>query len=82
MILSVGDNKNIKRTAKIAFPNIIFVDSLTDIVPKFYKYTSERSSKNVVGKIKALYTQKTIEDYKQALKTFKFTYNNVILLIQ
>lgn len=78
LFLSVGNNKNIKRTAKIAFPNIIFVDSLTDIVPKFYKYTSERSSKNVVGKIKALYTQKTIEDYKQALKTFKSTYNNVI----
>lgn len=78
LFLSVGDNKNIKRTAKIAFPNIIFVDSLTDIVPKFYKYTSERSSKNVVGKIKALYTQKTIEDYKQTLKTFKSTYNNVI----
>ena len=78
LFLSVGDNKNIKRTAKIAFPNIIFVDSLTDIVPKFYKYTSERSSKNVVGKIKALYTQKTLEDYKQTLKTFKSTYNNVI----
>lgn len=78
LFLSVDDNKNIKRTAKIAFPEIVFVDSLTDIVPRFYKYTSERSSKNVVGKIKALYTQKTIADYKNALKTFKDTYNNVI----
>ncbi|MGN1327420.1 MAG: transposase, partial [Clostridia bacterium] len=78
LFLSVDDNKNIKRTAKIAFPNIIFVDSLTDIAPKFYKYTSERSSKNVVGRIKALYTQKTLEDYKQALEAFKATYNNVI----
>ena len=78
LFLSVSDNKNIKRTAKIAFPDIVFVDSLTDIVPKFYKYTSERSSKNVVGKIKNLYTQKTLENYKQALETFKSTYNNVI----
>ena len=78
LFLSVDDNKNIKRTAKIAFPNIVFVDSLTDIAPKFYKYTSERSSKNVVGKIKAIYTQKTISDYKNTLKTFKDTYNNVI----
>ena len=78
LFLSVDDNKNMKRTAKIAFPDIIFVDSLTDIAPKFYKYTSERSSKNVVGKIKALYTQKTLENYKQALETFKATYNNVI----
>ncbi len=52
LFLSVDDNKNIKRTAKITFPNIIFVDSLTDIAPKFYKYTSEKFSKNVVGKIK------------------------------
>lgn len=78
LFLSVDDNKNMKRTAKIAFPEIIFVDSLTDIAPKFYKYTSERSSKNVVGKIKALYTQKTISDYKNTLKAFKDTYNNVI----
>ena len=78
LFLSVGDNKNIKRTAKIAFPSIVFVDSLTDIAPKFYKYTSERSSKNVVGKIKALYTQKTLDTYKQTLEGFKATYNNVI----
>lgn len=78
LFLSVSDNKNIKRTAKIAFPKIVFVDSLTDIAPKFYKYTSERSSKNVVGKIKALYTQKTLDTYKQAMERFKTTYNNVI----
>ena len=34
LFLSVDDNKNMKRTAKIAFPEIIFVDSLTHIVPK------------------------------------------------
>lgn len=33
LFLSVDNNKNIKRTAKIAFPDITFVDSLTDIVP-------------------------------------------------
>lgn len=37
LFLSVDDNRNMKRTAKIAFPDIIFVDSLTDLVPKFYK---------------------------------------------
>lgn len=78
LFLAIDDNKNFKRTAKIAFPNVIFVDSLTDIAPKFYKYTSERSSKNVVGKIKDLYTQKTLDEYKQKLKLFKTTYNNVI----
>lgn len=78
LFLSVNDNKNIKRTAKVAFPSIVFVDSLTDIAPKFYKYTSERSSKNVVGKLKALYTQKTIGGYKQSLESFKTVYNNVI----
>lgn len=78
LFLSVDDNKNMKRTAKIAFPNIVFVDSLTDIVPKFFKYTSERSSKNVISKIRALYTQKTLAEYKETLKFFKSTYNNVI----
>ena len=32
LFLSVDDNKNMKRTAKIAFPEIIFVDSITYIV--------------------------------------------------
>ena len=35
LFLSVDDNKNMKRTAKIAFPDVVFVDSLTDIAPKF-----------------------------------------------
>lgn len=78
LFLSVDDNKNIKRTAKIAFPNITFTDSLTSIYPKFYKYISERSSKNIAGKIKELYTQKTHEEYKKVFNVFNETYNNVI----
>lgn len=78
MFLSVDDNKNMKRTAKIAFPNITFTDSLTSIYPKFYKYISERSSKDIAGKIKDLYVQKTLEDYKKVFKVFTEKYNNVI----
>ena len=33
LFLSVDENRNMKRTAKIAFPDIIFVDSLTNLVP-------------------------------------------------
>lgn len=78
LFLSVDENKNMKRTAKIAFPNITFTDSLTSIYPKFYKYISERSSKNIAGKIKDLYTQKSLEDYKYTFKNFSEKYNNVI----
>lgn len=78
LFLSVDDNKNIKRTAKIAFPKITFTDSLTSIYPKFYKYISERSSKNIAGKIKELYIQKTIEEYKNVFKIFSEKYNNVL----
>jgi len=67
-----------KRTAKIAFPSITFTDSLTSIYSKFYKYISERSSKNFAGKIKELYVQKTLEDYKNVFKSFSERYNNVI----
>ena len=67
-----------KRTAKIAFPDIIFVDSLTHIVPKYYKYTSERSSKNLASKLHSLYTQKTLTDFKETFKHFSETYNNAI----
>ena len=35
LFLSVDDNKNFKRTAKIAFPMINFVDSLTYVTSKF-----------------------------------------------
>ena len=40
LFLTVDDNKNLKRTAKIAFPMINFVDSLTFVISKFDKYTS------------------------------------------
>ena len=78
LFLSVDDNKNMKRTAKIAFPEIIFVDSLTHIVPKYYKYTSERSAKNLASKLHSLYTQKTLTDFKESFKHFSETYNNAI----
>ena len=50
LFLSVDDNKNIKRTAKIAFPDIVFVDSLKNVIPKFYKYTPERSARKIAIK--------------------------------
>lgn len=78
LFLSVDDNRNMKRTAKIVFPKITFTDSLTSIYPKFYKYISERSSRNTAGRIKELYVQKTLEDYKNVLKIFNEKYNNVI----
>ena len=78
LFLSVDDNKNIKRTAKIAFPDIVFVDSLTYIIPKFFKYTPERDAKKVAGRLHTLYTQKTLNDYKETLKGFNSIYNNVI----
>lgn len=78
LFLSVDDNKNMKRTAKIAFPEIIFVDSLTDIIPKFYKYTHEKDSKKIASKLHCLYTQKTLSECKEELKKFSEIYNNVI----
>lgn len=78
LFLSVDDNKNMKRAAKIVFSDIIFVDSPTDIVPKFYKYTSEKSSKQVGSKLFMLYTQKTLTDFKEKFNLFKKTYNNVL----
>lgn len=78
LFLSVDDNRNMKRTAKIVFPKITFTDSITSIYPKFYKYISERSSKNIAGRIKELYVQKTIEDYKNVQKIFNEKYNNII----
>lgn len=53
-----------KRTAKIAFLNITFVDSLTYIVPKFCKYTSEKDSRKLANKLHSLYTQRTLNNRK------------------
>ena len=78
LFLSVDNNKNLKRTAKIAFPDVVFVDSLTDITPKFFMYSSERSSMKIASIIHSLYTQKTLGAYKETLKTFNETYNNAI----
>ena len=37
LFFSVDNNKNMKRAARVSFPKIIFIDSLTDVMPKFYK---------------------------------------------
>ena len=78
LFLSVDNNKNLKRSAKVAFPNIIFTDSLTDIMPKFYQFSYEKSAKEIGSKIRDLYIQNTITDYKETFKRFKERYNNVI----
>ena len=49
LFLSVDDNKNMKRTAKIAFPKITFTDSLTSIYPKY---------KRIVKKVDINYIEK------------------------
>ncbi len=80
LFLSVNDNKNMKRTAKIAFPEIKFVDSLTDIVPKFYKYTNEKDARKLASVIHELYTTKTTQEFKNKFDNFKSIYNNAIHL--
>ncbi len=78
LFLSVDNNRNMKRTAKIAFPEITFVDSLTDIIPKFYKYSVEKDAKKLASKLHAIYTQRTLTECKNELKKFGMLYNNVI----
>ena len=78
LFFSVDDNKNLKRAAKIAFPMITFVDSIMYIIPKFYKYISEKSPKSVASRINKLYTQHTLEDYKNEFALFNEKYNNNI----
>ena len=67
LFLSVDNNKNMKRTAKIAFPDITFVDSLTDIVPKFAKYTVEKDARKLASKLHCLYTHRTLTERKEDL---------------
>lgn len=78
LFLSVDDNHNMKRTAKIAFPKIKFVDSITYITPKFHKYTNERNSTKLASVLHELYTLKTNEEFKKKFEIFKATYNNSI----
>ena len=78
LFLTVDDNKNFKRTVKMTFPMITFVDSLTYIVPKFYKYTTEKSTKDVYARISRLFTEPTLNDYKAEMDDFKSEYNNTI----
>ena len=78
LFLTVDDNKNLKRTVKMTFPMVTFIDSLTYIVPKFYKYTSEKSSRQVCSKINKLFRHPTLNDYKKDFDDFKSVYNNTI----
>lgn len=78
LFLAIDDNKNFKRTVKITFPMVNFVDSLTYIASKFYKYTSEKSSRKVVSRIHKLYYQPTLNDFKIDFSSFKESYNNII----
>ena len=78
LFLSVDDNKNIKKAAKVSFPTIIFIDSITDIMPKFYKFSYEKNAREIGSKLHNLYVQKTLIDFKDCFKKFKERYNNVI----
>lgn len=78
LFLSVDNNKNFKRAVKVAFPSVIFIDSLTDIMPKFYKFSYEKNAKEIGSKICSLYIQNTTTDFKEVFKRFKAKYNNVI----
>ena len=78
LFLAIDDNKNFKRTVKITFPMVTFVDALTYIATKFDKYTSEKSSRKVVSRIHKLYSQPTIQDFKNNFANFKESYNNII----
>lgn len=78
LFLAIDDNKNLKRTAKIAFPMITFVDSLTYVISRFDKYVSEKSSRKVASRIHKLYSKNTLDEYKKEFLNFKETYNNVI----
>ena len=51
LFISADDNKNLKRTAKIAFPNVVFVDSMTDIMPLYYNYTTPINKTCVVPRL-------------------------------
>lgn len=78
LFFSVDNNKNMKRAARVSFPKVVFVDSLTDIMPKFYKFSYEKNAREIGSKINNLYIQKTITDFKDIFKRFKERYNNVI----
>lgn len=78
LFLSVDDNKNIKKAAKVSFPTITFIDSITDIMPKFYKFSYEKNAREIGSKLHNLYVQKTLTDFKDQFKKFKERYNNVI----
>ena len=78
LFIAIDDNKNFKRTVKITFPMVTFVDSLTFISPKFNKYTSERSPRHVATRIHKLYFQPTLNEFQQEFNQFKETYNNII----
>lgn len=78
LFLAIDENKNFKRTVKMTFPTVTFVDALTYIAPKFDKYTSEKNSRKVVSRIHDLYSQQTLTDFKICLANFKESYNNTI----
>ena len=82
LFLAVDDNKNLKRTAKIAFPMINFVDSLTFIISKFDKYTSEKSARKVASRLYKLYSQEINERYSELRKSGIFTVDNCKTLFE
>lgn len=73
-----GNHKEIRKAAKIAFPNIISIDSVSHITPKFYQFYTDRSTKDIAGKITKLYTQNTLTDYDKEILKFNQLYNSPI----
>ena len=78
LYVSVDDNRNFKRTIKITFPSVMFVDSFTYIASKFTKYITEKTYDKVSSLIYKLYSQPTLKEFRNELAIFKDTYNNAI----
>ena len=73
-----GQHKEIRKAARIAFPNIVTIDSISYIFPKFNQFCTDRSTKNIASKISKLYIQNTLTDYDKEILKFTELYNSPI----
>lgn len=78
LFLAASENKELKKAAKISFPQIVFIDSIVEIALKFHKYSNNAHTSDAATDIRRLYIQKSLADYKNCLVDFSKKYNSEI----
>ena len=79
-MVSIINNKWLKKVIKMIYPNVIYAPSLVEIYNKTYNYIKRKDHRIVMRELSRIYKSETIEEGKEIYNKLKEIYKNNKLL--